>query len=475
MLTLYNTTSAPKLKKLVLDFTVYDSVKVAVWEALIYKYHNAEITKKELLDVFLDVVESESNAYVLHSNMAMVIREINPYEIIDVINQILKRSDENISLDNPFDIPLSELFDFKFAADRQDEFSEQLKESYEQMQRDDADYHDFLEDAFISQKDIANQSKRLELAKLDRAKIIKKIVSTDSLRSATAEDLMAGLNQDNIYLAKPFIEAIVERQAEMEPLLLARFQEVSDVYKDCGYFPQTPDLAYILMLLTQFKTIGAFELIFEVFNLTDDDNYRYWGDYTTEYLGYILYQTCDGDFKKIENIVFSEQVKVRSIRNAAYDALILAYILGNISRGDIINISSKILDLDVKYDEMIALAMCDMIDINMYELKDKMLKTFDNLSLEDTGIFDRDDFDDINSSGMFDKSNVSIYDRNNLSDLDNAFEFLANSGFYRDDYDNYKRLLEQKKFEAKQSRIAKQKKAKSKQAKISKKKNRKKK
>ena len=267
-----------------------------------------------------------------------------------------------------------------------------------------------------------------------------KIVTFDEIKGAPVEELMEGLNQENIYMAKPYLNAITLRKDEFEPLFLARLKEVSETYQKDGSFPETSELLYMVLLLTKFQTKGSFEAIFNVFNLNDDDNCHYWGDYTTEYLSAMLYRTCS-DFDKIKTFKFSNKDVIEYIRGAVYDALIFAYVEGDITRDEIINVSSKILDLGAEFDEEIASCMCGMLDINLFELKDKMIRCFDDLSLEETMAFDKEEFSRLRESCEYDKKNTSLYSRMALNDFDDVFTFMKNSGFCGDAYKEYQNIL----------------------------------
>jgi len=267
-----------------------------------------------------------------------------------------------------------------------------------------------------------------------------KIVTFDEIKDAPVEQIMAGLNQENIYMAKPYLNAITLRKDEFESLLLARLQKVSKKYAAENVFDYGDDLTYIVLLLTQFKSAGAFEAIFDVFNLSEDDNYGYWGDYTTEYLGAILYRTCS-DFDKIKAFEFSNKDVIEYIRGAVYDALIFAYVEGDITRDEIVKVSSEILDLGVEFDEEIASCMCGMLDINLFELKDKMMVCFDDLSLEETNVFGKEEFSRLRESCEYDKKNISLYRRIALSDFDDVFTFMKKSGFCNDAYAEYQNIL----------------------------------
>jgi len=306
-----------------------------------------------------------------------------------------------------------------------------------------------------------------------------RIVTFEEIKNESVSQVMKGLEHYNFYVVKPYFEVISSRQEEFVPKLIEYVEQEYQSYLKRDEFSNFFKLSYCVALLAQFKSEDAFDAVCNVFNLDEDDVYDLWED-NYPIAGAMLYRLIGNDFHIIIKLLLSYNHIPFSIGGALVDVLILAYINEQISREKILEIAKSILSEDSAADnEFKVYLMLNIIDLNLYELKEQMIQMFNDENFVEMNVFHAEEFDRLNDSGNYQKEDLDVYKYSGIRYIDNTFNFFKSLDRFGEEYKEYQKILaenEQRNREVHNAKIrAKKAKEKAKKIKASKRKNRKKK
>jgi hypothetical protein len=156
---------------------------------------------------------------------------------------------------------------------------------------------------------------------------------------------------------------VLFRSEEIIPHLLAILEDVARdpvSYAEGDHFANV----YAASLLAHFREPAAHLPIIRAFCIADAQREDLWGDMVTATLPALLYQTCNGSFLTIKELVGNKEVDVY-VRGAALEALTYAVAFGQLTREEVIEyflglFTGEEADKDSYFWSHIVTLICDL-------------------------------------------------------------------------------------------------------------------
>ena len=192
---------------------------------------------------------------------------------------------------------------------------------------------------------------------------------------------------------RSFVNAAIERRAEIIPLLIGILEKVlancETFAEDYNYMGHT----YALMLLGYFREPKAHPVIVALASLPGELPFDLFGDLITEDLPAVLFHTSHGEMDQIKTLVKNQEANPYC-RNAAVRALVFAVAEGVIPRLEAIRFLGPVFadEMAVPDSEFITLLSDAIHDLNPIELIDPVRLAYQQGLIDPRYIGDFEEF-----------------------------------------------------------------------------------